>query len=90
MEAASQIMIGGNDIAIGRKASFLSATRWPMLNKVTESNVVATASRLNSRALRLQDAAVIRIFSDIEQHRQKEIRDGGGRTKPCQTSTNSC
>jgi hypothetical protein len=67
MEAASQIMIGGSDIAIGRKASFLSAIRLPIPNRLAESRVVATASRLNKRALRLQDAAVMRSFSDIEQ-----------------------
>ena len=33
-------MIGGNDIAIGRKASFLSAIICPMLNRMIDSMVV--------------------------------------------------
>jgi hypothetical protein len=63
MEAASQIMIGGSDMAMGRKASFLSAIIWPRPNRLAASRVVAMASRLNRRALRRQDAAVIRCFS---------------------------
>ena len=44
---------------MGRKASFRLGIIWPRLNRLIDNNVVLTASRLNSRALRLQ-AAVMR------------------------------
>jgi hypothetical protein len=89
MDAASQIMIGGSDIAIGKKASFLSAIKLPRPNSEADNKVVATASRLNKRALRKHDAALMKCLSDIDPMLGKKMsRHGVGHGCTCQFQRN--